>query len=92
MQKQNLDQRRMFHFVYLCYMFSVRRFKTNQVCNGEDFGSMAPVLRTCARVASVGEWRHRRVDASVVAVVIVRWSNYLDIIFIMFGMLYTSAC
>lgn len=62
------------HSIYACHMFGVRRFRSIQEINGDDFGSGAPVLRaTCNN-----------------DIVVVKWSNNLYVIFVMFGILYAS--
>jgi hypothetical protein len=84
-----------FRPVYVCYKFGVKSFGLIQGFNGEDFVSRALVLRgTCTKTSRLPSTMsgHSGMDAATAArrrlapaaLVVVRWSKNLIVIFIMF--------
>lgn len=77
----------------LCYRFGVRSFRSIQGFNGDDFGSRALILiGTCdfptvinnVSLAPVRERLQQRIGGfALAAVVVLRWFEDLDVIFIM---------
>jgi hypothetical protein len=85
---------------HVCYKFSITNFVSIQVFNGGDFGFGALVLRgmctktsdchqQCQADSGIEAATMARRRLAPAAVVVVRWSKDLNVIFIMFGLSYT---
>jgi hypothetical protein len=88
------------HSVYACYKFSVRSFGSIQGFKGDDFSSRLLVLRGTCTLPDCHQQRQddygkgaaiaARRRLALAVVVVVRWSKDLNVLFIMFGLPFTS--